>query len=250
MKGIDLLNRDRRGWKHILCALSMCLVFLSGHTQDDSRTVLDLIDPTFQNASLRYDQAYAQMEGSPFAFDDWRLATLETQTGKMISGVKVKYDMYAQNLVVRMEEEEMVLADQMIKRCTLFDEQARPFVFEQVRLTAGGSPEYVQVLWQNTGSMLIKRTEVKVQKVENTSGGYGTGANTLEVQRFSHQSTYLARMDAEGTFQAFRPKKKEVLSLLADQKEAIQDFLKKEKISLNSDEDLAEVFAYYDQLTS
>ena len=241
---------------HIIFIISLCLLILvsipsfaqEGKIGGEGTLISDYLDPGFQNTNLRYEARYDQYSGSPFLFDEWRLSLLKMSSGKTLSGLKVMYDAYAQRLVVKQEEDQMLLSDAAVKSFILYDENAREFHFKKFDLGPGLKGVFGEELFNGVDMLVVKYQEITLNRQENNAGGYGGGSNANEIQTFSAKPNYFIKPEPGADFTNFSPNKKGVLALFPDKKLDIIHLVKKEKLKYNNDGDLRKIFQLVEQL--
>ena len=117
-------------------------------------------------------------------------------------------------------------------------------IFKKVILEDKRDPLFLSVLYSDH-SILYKRYYKEFRKAD-IGKAYGSGQRNDEyIDRFDY---YIAIGD--GGIQSFKPRKKNVLELMEAHGEEIENFLKKDKISLKSESDLIRLLGYYDSLST
>ena len=185
---------------------------------------------------------YADVGGSPFLFDDWRLANIYDDHLKKFAVVKVRLNTYSNQIHFLDSKGQELIADKdSIKRIEVLKKSGDnevEFVFEK-GFSAGKSllalDEFVEVL--NTGSVqLLKQVKNKIIEKDSLLG-------TAKIIKFSSLATYFlnTKTSCERLKRLDQP---EIFALLSN-KDIIAEFEKNNKQKLRKEKDVIEFLNYY-----
>jgi len=239
-------------WNLAILGLLMAMG-IPAHTQtqtDSYQSVMDIVDPNALNQELTFRNKYAEFQGDPYLLKIWGIGNVNTNQGKQIQQVDMNVDLYANEIIVRIDQKEYILSPAALTSATVRVESGDELEIQRYRLPGQEGEKIVEILYHGN-IKLIKWEEVEVRKMENNAGGYGGSSSTAkEIQKFFRSTHYfLARSDSELPI-AFDPgKQKEVIAVMNDQEAQIKTYIKQEKLKLKKDEELVQLIQYYDTLT-
>ena len=213
--------------------------------QDGNVLITDLIDPSGLNTELLYSKRYADFEGSPFVFDDWKTAVIQSQTGNTFEPVLLKIDAYSDELLMKKEKEEVLVNKSAVASVTIMEDERPVHVFKQLPVGNMGKHELVEILFEGNHAV-YKQYDVVMTRIENNAGGYGGGGSSAERKKLTMNEIYYLKRGEE--FVQFKPNKKGILGVLSDKEGDVASFIKKNKVKVNSDASLKQIMAYYDTL--
>ncbi len=246
------MKRLRSIWNLAMLGLLMS-VKIPAHTQtqtDSYQSVIDIVDPNALNQELTFNNKYAEFQGDPYLLKIWGMGNVKTNQGKQIQQVDMNVDLYANQIIVRIDQKEYILSPAALISATIRMESGEELEIRRYQLPGQPEEKIVQILYHGNIN-LIRWEEVDVRKMENNAGGYGSSSSTAkEIQKFFRSTHYfLATPDHELPI-AFDPgKKKEVIAVMNDQEAQLKTYIKQEKLKLKKDEDLVQLVQYYDTLT-
>jgi hypothetical protein len=182
----------------------------------------------------------ASIEGSEYFDEEFVKGDMLTQNSELFSGIPMRYNAYFENMEIR-------LPDSMVY--TMSD----PGLIFQVRLKKdvmifthyisplGEKDGFLYVLYE--GKCSLYRRNYKVFREKIPSNGILSEVPAKLVDK--PKEYYIRSKDKTPTVIL---SKKDLLLILNDHPSEVEDFLKKEKVKLNKDEDLIKLLTYYDSL--
>lgn len=187
--------------------------------------------------------SYKGILGSPYISDNWQEGSIKTQQTE-IRGLKLKYDAYGDKLLyIHPETNDSLYADKnLVLAFTLGNQKFTKVDYqdEQGRTLAG----FFEIIHQEK-SMLL-RQYVKILEKASYQGAY------------SANNPYDKLLDADYLFiktphsneaQRFRKTTKSLLSFFPPEKtEAIESYIKTQKINPKDEKDIIKTLQYADQL--
>jgi hypothetical protein len=191
-----------------------------------------------------FEQQYVDIQGSPYLLKDWTPALVTYADGLQLKGVKVKFDIYQNQLVFLKNDSvyefvqevvEFVLYppgtvdDSMVfrKNCgTLPEEHVSPDTYLQV-IADGKLPLY-------------KRHYCTLEEISQY-------ANATLVKQFSNKKTaYIVPVNSR--LERWK-RSSGILKLgMKDQWKAVETYMKQNNLGYRNDEDMVQVFKYYNSL--
>ncbi|MEM6630619.1 MAG: hypothetical protein AAF694_13150 [Bacteroidota bacterium] len=249
-KGIPKLSKRILGLKARMgSSISIGIVFwrivlgsvVSAQPLSTDQTILDIIDPNAINTSLTFDKRYPKVEGNPYLYADWVKGEVKSPAGKVWKDMELNYDLYTQELLAKFDDKTVLLSPKAIGSFSCVDPLEVTLNFE--KNTSIAPKGYVHPVYQGTYS-LWKQFSVRLNTIENNSGGYGQGGNAKEVQRFERADTwYLLRPDSQKP-EIFKPSRKELFRLFPQRSNELKKFIKSSRLSLKNDQDWVQIMQY------
>lgn len=185
---------------------------------------------------------YADVGGSPFLFDDWRLANIYDNHFKKIASVRVRFNTYSDQIHFLDSKEQELIADKdPIKKIEVLKKTGNDeveFVLEK-GFSAGNNllttDQFVEVL--NAGSVqLLKQITNKVIEKDSLVG-------TTKVIKFSSSANYFLNTKTSCE-RLKRLDQAEIFALLSN-KDILTEFKKNNKQKLRKEKDVIEFLNYY-----
>lgn len=201
-----------------------------------------------QNSKPVDQGRYRDIDGSPYYFRDWVKGSILRSDGKVIDNVMVNYNGYAHEMEVRSGEKIYALDKRWHLRVDVFRDQnpnlADQFPASQLIFQRGAhrdlADKYATILFLGEQLTLIRDCDIgKVQKEFNDVG------KTISILRFKDLSNYYLKRS--GALIPLKLQKKRIAEAF-DNDPRIVDFLTKEKLDLNNESDLVQLFMYADTL--
>ncbi|TSD66789.1 hypothetical protein FFF34_005135 [Inquilinus sp. KBS0705] len=203
-----------------------------------------LININAANAQFRNDisgkpiltQTYTDVEGSPYLNDDWQTGTVKFANGKSIIGVKLKYDIVADELYFADKNDEPLSFVDTVKEFTLAGPDKLRYFRKGFAGIAKTTPNsYFEVL-ADGGVQLIKKTS----KVVLETQAFNSATKTKSFQEDVRY--YLVN---NGKAVQVKNDRKSILAALPNKQEQIKGYADAGKLNFKSDTDLAAIITYY-----
>lgn len=184
------------------------------------------------------ENRYSEIKGNPYLFKDWQTGSIVDKDDKMIENVLLNYNGETENIEIRQGDKFIELEVSDYKKIIIPKENAA----ETILIKGAFSPfkdQFVRVVYANANRKVIQTFESQIiTKVFNNVG------KNEEFKSFYNKKQYYLISDKA---QLFKLKKKSLLPLLTERSQ-LEQFLKKEKMKLNSEEQLLKLLAYYEQI--
>ena len=182
--------------------------------------------------------------GSPFILEDYVTGNVFF-SNKMRSSVKmINYNCHDNEVLYSDGTDTYLLDTKMVDYLEFNVDENTSWIFKQVFLEDKKKRLFLQVLY-NDHSILYKR-----HFKEFNAADYG-GAYSADRRYDEYIDKYDYYISVKGTdIQEFKPRKKNILSIMEAFGKEMEEFLKNEKINLKSEEDLVRLLGYYDSLST
>ena len=186
-------------------------------------------------------------EGSPYFYDEYRLADIVSMSGTLYERVKVKFNLMQNELLYLSNDGVDMLASTPVKKLKFHafieNDKTHPEVILQSNTGAINAPSVMvyQVLEDSTAK-LYKHFTVTY----NDNKGYGEASVT---RVFTKKETYYAVVPETAKDPVKIEKNKSAItSLFTNKKNAISDYVDRNKLNPKSESDLIAIFRYYNTL--
>jgi len=199
--------------------------------------------------SKALDNRYAGVTGSPYWFKQWLPGEVKFQdTSLRLEKGPIKYDPFSSVVLLKSSSKDSTVFDgNTIEEFTLFSNDGtgnlkfRRFPnlkFEDTNL----KNTFFQVL-QEGNTLVLKNIKKSLVRAD-FKGGYSANRTTDEIT--SENQYFLLKPDQ--TLIKVKLNRKGMMNALADKESSVTEFVKKEKLSLQSEEDLKKVVAFYNSI--
>ena len=194
-------------------------------------------DLLFTNSQKIDQERYEDILDSPYLLDDWLPGKITDQDAEQIEAPAMNYNAHSHTFEVRKGERFIELDPTGYVRIVLTMTEKDSMVFQKPTHPAIQG-NFMQLLYEGEGQ-LFKQVESKISKKTFQDVG-----KTREVERFVARTTYhWVKADLH---KRFKMSKKSIIKTFGNKKE-VEAFLKKNKLKLSSDENLARLFAHLDR---
>jgi hypothetical protein len=202
--------------------------------------------PGVGNEVLRIKK-YADVEGSPYLYSDWKSGVVQDRNGKIYANVLIKYDSYKDVVEINQEGGILLLNQDLYPAFSFsFTEPGTDKIIKHMfqsgfsQIPGYHSKNYFEVLHREKLTVL-KKYEVKF--VEEVVNSYGTAAGT---KRFQKSEKYFMLKDDTAT--EFKLNEKSVLSAIGERQGELKKYIASEKLRVKNDGDLIKLMNYFQQL--
>lgn len=187
-------------------------------------------------------QQYSDVQGTPFLFDDWRIADVTNAAGITFRQVPVKFDAYSNKFLFNHNQNIYEFVTDIVEvemRNTSADSVSTMIFKKGFAINDKVTPDkYVLVL--SSGKLnLVKHIHKGIDETTeyNVPG---------KVKTFSPRSAFYVSKDA--IWQNLKPGGKALEQLLGDKWDMIEPFIKKNFLNSKKEDDLAKIISYYNSL--
>lgn len=187
---------------------------------------------------------YEGVQGSPFMFDDWKLADIILSRGKKFEKIKARVDLCSQEAhFITRNNVEIVTPYGLVTEIVLFDSSTAGM--DTFRLKTGfpaidnqNENNFYELL-SDGRAQLVKSIRKKIVEKKNDVSGQ------VEREFDSYEDYYFFN---NGVLKKIKRDKASVLDLLNDQKVKMEEFIKSNNINLKRADGLIRLFDYYNSL--
>jgi hypothetical protein len=199
------------------------------------------------NMALVMDNRYQGIKGSPRLFDKWYPAEIILNGGQKYQNIPLKLDVFEnQELITKNQAgDSLFVKEDMVSYFSIYNEDTKiTHTFKRFKeKSTDKKPIFFDVLHEGKYSLLAKR--YKNFSPADFKGGYST-------QRFYDEYTnatdlFVKTAETEDLVK-MKSNKKAIMKVLAGKDKELSAFIDKENLDLKNEQDLAKLFAYYNQL--
>ena len=204
-------------------------------------TNLDALNPNRMLLQTKSADAYGTT-GTPYVFKEFRQGNIYYANQQRVAGIILNYDCHNNRLEYISGGSVYLLNSSQVNYAEFISAPETAMLFEQVFVEKLKKRIFMQVLY-NERSILYKRYYKEFREADY-GGAYSQDRRYDEYHdRYSY---YLKTDDNE--LQMLKPNKKSVLEILEDNSDELQQYIKKEKPDLKTEEGLIQVINFYDKL--
>lgn len=219
--------------KQLSLIAAFCFTALILDAQD-----MILTDPV---TSRTFDtQKYSGIKGSPFLNEEFVLADVVIGRG-IYKNQKIKLDLVNNTVLFSKNDEEFEFTEPVLK-FTLMPRPSDTSSYQHFikGINAGGlkPDQFVQVLAE--GPVALYRSDIKLVSETNE-------VNAGVIKVFNNSTRYFIR-DKEGRVQVIKLNEKDILNFLQDKKQAMDEYISKNRPNLKREKDAAALVKYYNSL--
>lgn len=185
------------------------------------------------------EERYQGVRGSPYMFKEFRTGKLISVDADAIEGLALNFNGKTGGFEIRKDNRFIELNPKWYIRVVVEGEETDEPIIFQKNFLPPLKDKFTRMVYKGKKISIVEDYVAKIEtKVINNVG------KNEEMKRFYDKRNYYFIKDRKPVL--FRLKKKNVLALLAHRKE-LETYLKKEKMKLNSEEDLVKLMRYYEE---
>jgi hypothetical protein len=186
--------------------------------------------------------------GSPYINTDWQDATLKTEKNQVFNNLKLKYDVYQNEvLLLKPDGDSVALLPNIVSEFTITNIKLKQSKFKRFNNLKTDDnnlkSRYLNVIYENK-VVLGKLLTAKILPADKIQGTYGSQRLNDEYEKT--EAYYFINKEQIPT--KVKLSKKSLLEVLADKKEKVDTYIKTEKIDASSEAGWAKTLAYYETL--
>ncbi|MBC6111632.1 hypothetical protein ACFOG5_20470 [Pedobacter fastidiosus] len=191
------------------------------------------------NTPLREKQ-YVDVSGSPYLFDAWAKGKVTTKSGKLFNVDSLKYDLIDDQLIFKDEKGVLMHFEEPITKFEIENGLGGVSYFVNGLPASDGSnpSSYFEII--NKGKVSLYKRSTKTI-VEDKPYGSATVNKS-----FQPNNSYFVLQ--EETLKKINLNSKNAIALFESKKAEMTDYLKKNKVNFKNDEDLKNLFTYFNKL--
>ena len=208
----------------------------------NAQFIIDVADPHQNNLDIIYGK-YKEAVGTPFLFEAFNGGTVYLNSGKKITEIQIKYDVYRDQILVKQKDITFVLDNKFIEGFSFNDNiTGKPYEFKKHEID--NKTQFLNIIYEGKSVQLLKKFQ-KIYKEGKTSNGY---SNTDSQDKFVSKDSFCLK--AKNTT-ATITNKKQLLRFLGDEnkrlEKSLKDYMQKINFSFKN-EKLVALLQYYEQL--
>ncbi len=188
---------------------------------------------------------FPDTKGSPFYHEDWKFADLALKDGKLFNRVRVRLNLYTQELIcLSAGSIEITLKDGITTRMTLYDTSEtglpgrRVFVSGIPVVDKDTSFPFFEVIKEGNASLL----NLVKKKITNRKDALSPG----DQKEFETVETFYVFINME--LKKCEKNCDFFVTLFSDKKDSVENFIKSRKLRCRNREDLSLLVEYYNTL--
>ncbi len=183
-----------------------------------------------------------EVEGTPFLSDNWYQGSITTTNGVTFTDIQLKYNLYREQLIFLNEKsDESFLIDLgRLQEFSIYRLDTLHFVRNDI-LGKNFNTQFYQLLFSGPISLF------KVQSKEILQFDSDSSSPTSSPPRLiTRSSLFLVKGDS---YCELKNSRKKVISCFDDHKAEMENFAKKNKLNVNDEQDLVNLFHAYKVIT-
>lgn len=185
---------------------------------------------------------YLHYSGGPFYTEDWTMGTVKLISGEVYNNIKIKYDLYKDNFIYFNELiMQSVLIDKKIIDEVILNDPTTKNKLKLIRnsIDTTANDRFYFALLEGDIPLYMK----KIKLIEEYKVNYQNGSL---LGKFHEKTTYYFVLN--NTFYQIPHRKRKFLSFFQEQAPELKRYMKKNKLSLQSQEDLTSIFVELNRL--
>jgi hypothetical protein len=225
--------------KFALTAVFICIAYAS-YTQDNVHNNAFWNDAN--GRPLKLNTGF-RTEGSPFLYDDYRIADIHAANGQQYKGIKVKLNLAENSILYLSDKNEEMIAEIPIKKIVFNGiGNSKPVTLISTRpvLNEKGAPVF-EVLVDGTAKLLKKLT------ISYTDTRPYNEASVVRTY-IQNNTLYAQTPNAGFQLQKIAKRKTDLLDLFSDKLKQIQSYMESNKLSCRNEKEIILVFEHYNTL--
>jgi hypothetical protein len=231
--------------KRIIIPSLFPVLFAAGMTtthaqMTPSESQMNLQAVTGGNIFRTFDNRYRGVKGGVMLTETFLPGKVFMAQGQRFALDKMSYDAFNDELVVLRDNQEMAVTTTKVTGFVL-NNGADTLHFDRV-LRPDGKMGFFQRL-NASGVIRLYKRSYKILREPDNKGAYNAGKDYAE---FIPESKYFIQ-EKDQTFKEFKTKKS-FLQLFPENKNALESFIKQEKIDFKRDEDLVRLIDYLSEI--
>jgi len=228
--------------------LSIIFVFIIGNLTAQSQVTVtnteEILDKLRLNKSISGNEgaSYSEITGSPFLFNDFNKGTIKIISGEQ-SEANIRYDVYANEMQIKSNNDIFAIVHpEILKQIEL---ENSIFVFSNYVKAPGDLNKHdgsYFILKADGKCQLLVKKNLRIQDSEPPK----LYQEAKPAKFISIKDTYYLKMNGMPAIKI--DNKKDLLSAMENQKQAIDKFLNSNKVSYKSEDDLLKIVLFYNSL--
>jgi len=203
-------------------------------------------DVLLTNSQTFEVEAYKDIEGTPYYFEKWQQGKVSSKEAqdKEEQLYLLNFNGYTKSFEVREDDRFITLDEKFYDKITVETEaqgEKQTLLFK-TNVHPIYKNRFMKVVFEGTDFVVVQDFQKRL--VEREKKSYDSG--TIKIQEFGDNTSYYLVKSKKA--KAFKLKKKMILGLLKSQSGALKDYVKQNKLKLNTESELVQILSYYEQL--
>ncbi|MFD2515718.1 hypothetical protein ACFSRY_17730 [Pontibacter locisalis] len=195
------------------------------------------------------DLTNSEIKGSPYFFDKWLDASVETSNNQIFADLKLKYNVHLNEiLLLKPSGDSVALIPTTIRKFVVTDiknQEVEFKRFDDLKTNDASFRDNFFVVLHEGETSLLQEVKVKILRANLMSNsGYGVQKRSDE---FKREEKYFF-VDKNLKPVEVKLNKKNLLMVLNDKENEIKNFISKEKIDTSSEKDWIKTLMFYETL--
>ena len=209
-------------------------------TQTMEPRLVEIIDGV---ATYHYSLNTSNLNGSPYLWEEFVPGALTVRDGTRIEGLKIRYDIYADQMQFILKSDTASINRPMALRS--LELKDKKFIYEVYQVSENVvSAGYFELLIDGSLSLLLRR-ELKLE-YDVYVPHYGGGGGTKEFKLKKDDSFYT--ITGKSTARKIY-NRKDFLNAITQHHDKVRSYMKENRISVRKQKDLEELVNYYNTLS-
>ncbi|MBN2613231.1 MAG: hypothetical protein JXB00_16880 [Bacteroidales bacterium] len=190
------------------------------------------------------DALYEGVHGTPYLSEEWLTGDILFTDNKQINGVKLKYNVYKDELeyLNSTSGKSFVVQREQIKGFRIQEDLNRRY-FEGYQLKAGkNNVSFVEVVYSGSIKLLVKHKKTFIPA--DYKGAYSSG---VKYDEYKDDKEYYAVLQ-NGEICKIKLNRKQVLEMLSSKKDEIEKYISEKQPDLSNLDEVLKILTYFDNL--
>jgi len=195
----------------------------------------------------KFDNRYEGVKGSPFYLEQWSDGTIEFESGRVAESVKLKYNIYEDELLIQDPNSGAIYIDKNnVKSFTLMSSNSRSNVFKRwPHPKKKDSDIYYRILFHGE-LILLENTKVIFEKA-NYEGGYSNDKKYDEFKKYTSFYYIDQTLNPEKP-QKLKTSANGISKIFPRHQKQVKQYINQNLLDCRKKEDLIKVFEYYREI--
>lgn len=193
------------------------------------------------------DELYEGVRGTPYLYDQWKPGNIYLNDNTLIKNVNIKFNIYTDELMYLNSSsgDSLIIDRTMINKFEIIDDLTDDIILlEEINTKPVKSSKktFVKVIYEGKSKLILKY--IKSFTKANYKGAYATGNKYDE---YNDDQQYFIFIDENNPVK-IKLNKKSVIKALAVKEDEVKVFINERNLSLNNENEVAELLEYYDSI--
>lgn len=193
-------------------------------------------------ATYHYSLNSSNLNGSPYLSEEFVDGALTTADGTRIEGLKIRYDIYADEMQFILKSDTASINRPLALRSLELED--KKFIYEVYQVSENiVAAGYFEVITEDVLSLLLRRELEMEYDVYVPNYGGGGGTKDIKLKKNNNLYTKLGKSTARKIYN-----KKDFLNAITEHHDTVKSYIKENRISVRKQKELEELVLYYNTL--